>query len=166
VADIVRLGPHPAVATRSGRGVLSSVTVMELLVGARDRAAEGQVLELLGRLPVVALDRELAGLAGRMGRAARAEGMTLPLPDLAIAASGRWLGVPSLPPTRTSPGGPRWQPRPQRGSRGTDSSWTPDRWCLELRVSLSPPLTRPPRPETAPGVGFVWFLPNSGKGPG
>lgn len=38
---------------RAGRGVLSSVTVTELLVGARDRAAEGRVLELLGRLPVV-----------------------------------------------------------------------------------------------------------------
>jgi len=81
---------------REGRGVLSSVTVTELLVGARDRAAEGRVLELLGRLPVVAFDRELAELAGRMGRAARAEGMTLPLPDLAIAASARWLGVPLL----------------------------------------------------------------------
>ena len=81
---------------REGKGVLSSVTVTELLVGARDGAAEGRVMELLGRLPVVAFDREVAELAGRMGRTARAEGMVLPLPDLAIAATARWLGVPLL----------------------------------------------------------------------
>jgi predicted nucleic acid-binding protein len=79
-----------------GSAIVSSLTVAELLVGARDRSAEGKVMELLGRLPVVALDREVGELAGRMGRAARAAGATLPLPDLAIAATASWLGVPLL----------------------------------------------------------------------
>lgn len=81
---------------RAGRAVLSSVTVAELLVGARDEEAERRVGELLGRLPVVAFDRDLAALAGRMGRDVRRAGNVLPLPDLAIAATAVWLGVPLL----------------------------------------------------------------------
>jgi predicted nucleic acid-binding protein len=81
---------------RAGRAVLSAVTVTELLVGARDEEAERRVGELVGRLPVVAFDRDLAALAGRMGRDVRRAGHVLPLPDLAIAATAVWLGVPLL----------------------------------------------------------------------
>lgn len=81
---------------RAGGAILSSITVTELLVGARNVKAEVQVRNLLERLPAIAFDRELAVVAGRMGRAARATGRIVPLPDLAIAASAVWLGVPLL----------------------------------------------------------------------
>lgn len=81
---------------RSGRAIVSAVTLAELVVGARDAAAEARVLDLLHRLPVVAADREVAARAGRMGRSARARGATLPLPDLLIAATAQWIGVPLL----------------------------------------------------------------------
>jgi len=81
---------------RSRAAVLSAVTVVELVVGARDAAAESTILELVGRLPVVAAEREIAEIAGRMGRRARASGATVPVPDLLIAATARWLGIPLL----------------------------------------------------------------------
>ncbi len=81
---------------RAGRALLASVTVAELLVGARDEEAESRVSALLEKLPVVAFDRDLATLAGRMGRDARRAGRVLPLPDLAIAATAVWIGVPLL----------------------------------------------------------------------
>jgi len=56
-----------------GRGVLSSVTVTELLVGARDRASEARVLDLLGRLPVVAFDRDFSRGAALAAQAATGE---------------------------------------------------------------------------------------------
>lgn len=81
---------------RSGRALLSAITLTELLVGARDGSAEESIGALVERLPVIAFDREVGGLAGRMGRVARASGRTLPLPDLAIAATASWLAVPLL----------------------------------------------------------------------
>lgn len=81
---------------RARSAIVSAVTVAELVVGARDAAAEARVLDLLERLPVVAADREVAQRAGRMGRRARAMGATLPMADLLIAATARWLGVPVL----------------------------------------------------------------------
>lgn len=81
---------------RARGAVVSAVTLAELVVGARDSAAEARVLELLHRLPVVVAAREVAERAGRMGRSARARGATLPLPDLLIAATAAWLGVPLL----------------------------------------------------------------------
>jgi predicted nucleic acid-binding protein len=85
-----------AARLRAGTALISVVTVTELMVGARDRAAEAGLTELIGRLPAVAVDRDIAERAGRMGRVARARGMTLPLPDLAIAATAAHLGVPLL----------------------------------------------------------------------
>lgn len=85
-----------SIRVRAGTALVSVVTVTELLVGARDRAAQERLSDLLGRLPAVAVDRDVAERAGRMGRVARARGMTLPLPDLAIAATGAHLGVPLL----------------------------------------------------------------------
>jgi predicted nucleic acid-binding protein len=85
-----------AAEIRARTAVVSAVTVAELVVGARDAAAEARVMDLLERLPVVGADREIAESAGRMGREARVAGATLPLPDLLIAATARWLGVPLL----------------------------------------------------------------------
>ena len=81
---------------RARSAIVSAVTLAELVVGARDATAEARVLDLLHRLPVVAADREVAERAGRMGRRARARGATLPLPDLLIAATAQWIGVPLL----------------------------------------------------------------------
>lgn len=81
---------------RAGHAIVSAVTLAELVVGARDAAAEARVLDLLHRLPVVAADRDVAARAGRMGRGARARGATLPLPDLLIAATAQRIGVPLL----------------------------------------------------------------------
>ncbi len=81
---------------RARSAIISAVTLAELVVGARDPAAEARILDLLNRLPVVAADREVAERAGRMGRRARARGATLPLPDLLIAATAQWIGVPLL----------------------------------------------------------------------
>ncbi len=80
----------------AGEALVSVVTVTELTIGARDRSAEARLEELLARIPVVALHREAARRAGQMGRTARAEGMTLPLSDLVIAATAAWLEVPLL----------------------------------------------------------------------
>jgi len=81
---------------RGRSAIVSAVTLAELVLGARNAAAEARVLDLLNRLPVVAADREVAERAGRMGRRARAVGATLPLPDLLIAATAQWIGVPLL----------------------------------------------------------------------
>lgn len=80
----------------SGRALLSAVTAAELLVGSRRRAGEDPLLGLLERLPVVDTGREVAGMAGLMGAAARQAGATIPLPDLLIAATAVWLDVPLL----------------------------------------------------------------------
>jgi len=80
----------------SGRALLSAVTAAELLVGSRGRAGGDPLLDLLERLPVVDTGREVAGMAGLMGAAARRAGATIPLPDLLIAATAVWLDVPLL----------------------------------------------------------------------
>lgn len=90
------VGVAAAAELRARSAVVSSVTAAELLVGARDAAAETRIMDLLGRLPVVGVDRDIAGRAGRMGRQARATGVTIPLPDLLIAATAQWLGVSLL----------------------------------------------------------------------
>lgn len=85
-----------ATEMRASSAVVSAVTVTELLVGSRHAAAEKRVAELLAFLPAVAVDSEVADLAGRMGREARMAGQTIPLPDLQIAATARWLDLPLL----------------------------------------------------------------------
>lgn len=83
-------------AIRGRSAVVAAVTVTELLVGARDPQAARTLKELLDRHPVVAGDRDVAELAGELGRAARAAGQTLPLADLMIAATAIWLDIPLL----------------------------------------------------------------------
>jgi predicted nucleic acid-binding protein len=80
----------------AGRALLSAVTAAELLLGSRGEAATGPLMEFLDRLPVVDAGREVAGVAGRMGAAARRAGVTIPLPDLLIGATAVWLDVPLL----------------------------------------------------------------------
>ena len=79
-----------------GRALLSAVTAAELLVGARDGGASERLGRLIDGLPVVAADREVGMLAGRLGTVARTAGLTIPLPDLLIAATAVWLDVPLL----------------------------------------------------------------------
>lgn len=95
-ADRVGTAEAAAEALRSSRALISSVTVAELVVGARDHRAGRLLLDLLADVPAVAPDREVARLAGRMGRDARAAGSTIPLPDLLIAATAAFLRVPLL----------------------------------------------------------------------
>ncbi|HUG40209.1 MAG TPA: PIN domain-containing protein [Longimicrobiales bacterium] len=89
-----------AVAVRetleAGRALLSAVTAAELLVGARDPGASERLARLIEGLPVVAVDREVGVLAGKLGAVARAAGETIPLSDLLIAATAVWLDVPLL----------------------------------------------------------------------
>jgi predicted nucleic acid-binding protein len=80
----------------AGRVLVSSVTAVELLVGASSDAAVKQLSGLLDALPVVSPDRDVALLAGRMGAYARARGATIPVPDLLIAATAVWLDVSIL----------------------------------------------------------------------
>lgn len=83
-------------AIRGRSAVVAAVTVTELLVGARDQQAARTLKELLDRHPVVAGDRDIAELAGELGRAARSAGQTLPLADLMIAATAIYLDIPLL----------------------------------------------------------------------
>ena len=80
----------------AGRVLLSSVTTAELLVGSRGSAGLNALDQLLRRLPVVDVGREVGQTAGQMGAAARQAGATIPLPDLLIAATAVWLDVPLL----------------------------------------------------------------------
>lgn len=80
----------------AGRALLSGVTAVELLVGARGAEGVRRIRELLEVLPVVAADRTVATEAGRMGFHARSRGATIPVPDLLIAATAVWLDVPLL----------------------------------------------------------------------
>jgi len=83
-------------ALGSLRAVISSVSIAELVVGARDRRAQAAVLDLLEGVPAIAPDGDIARLGGRMGREARATGDTIPLADLLIAATASFYDVPLL----------------------------------------------------------------------
>lgn len=102
---LIRRSPQPAfeevrwaarAEMEAGRALVSAVTGVELLIGARDSSAARRLSELLDLLPVVAADREVAMAAGRMGAEARSRGATIPVPDLLIAATAIWLDLPLL----------------------------------------------------------------------
>jgi predicted nucleic acid-binding protein len=80
----------------AGRVLVSAVTAVELLVGARGERGSHRLVALLEALPVVVADREVSMHAGHMGAHARAHGATIPVPDLLIAATAVWLDVPLL----------------------------------------------------------------------
>jgi len=81
---------------RSGRGIVSTVTVTELMAGARGTEGAALLMSVLDRVPAIAVEREVAEIAGGMGRVAREKGGTLPVADLLIAGTARWLDVPLL----------------------------------------------------------------------
>lgn len=81
---------------RAGRGLVSAVTAVELLVGGMGATGRARLGEILDRLPVVGMDREVAGIAGSMGAYLRSRGASVPQVDLAIAATAVWLDVPLL----------------------------------------------------------------------
>jgi predicted nucleic acid-binding protein len=123
----------------SGRCLLSSVTATELLVGARDDAGLNSLDALLEALPVVAVDREVATLAGFMGAYARKKGATIPLADLLIAATAVHIDVPLLTCDRDFARGRRLAPsgrRPTlRGRRGRAPGTGAELW---QRFALHP----------------------------
>lgn len=80
----------------AGRGLISVVTVAELLVGARDADGAERLECLLRPVPTAPLDDETGISAGRLGAWARRAGATVPLPDLLIAATAVRLGIPLL----------------------------------------------------------------------
>lgn len=71
----------------AGRGLISVVTLAELLVGARDAAGAERLRALLRPIPIAPLDEQTGLVAGRLGAYARRRGGTVPLPDLLIAAT-------------------------------------------------------------------------------
>lgn len=78
------------------RALIASVTVTELLVGARDPSGARRLQELLERIPTVGADREVAERAATLGAEARRRGSPIPLADLLVAATALWLDVPLL----------------------------------------------------------------------
>lgn len=80
----------------AGQALLSVISAAELLVGARDVAGAAHLERLIESLTVVPVDRELAGLAGRLGAYVRRHGAILPLPDLLVAATAVRLRIPLL----------------------------------------------------------------------
>jgi predicted nucleic acid-binding protein len=98
----------------SGRCFVSSVTATELIVGARGDAGLTALGTLLEALPVVAVDREVATLAGLMGAYARKMGATIPLADLLITATAVHIDIPLLTCDQDFARGRRLAPRRRR----------------------------------------------------
>lgn len=83
-------------AIDSGSALLPAVAASELLVGER-RPAESEILgHALARIPTAILAPEAARLAGAMGAFLASRGAAIPLPDLLVAGTALWLGVPLL----------------------------------------------------------------------
>lgn len=80
----------------SGRGLISVVSLAELLVGASDASGAARLRELLRPVPVAPLNEEAGVTAGLLGAYARRRGATVPLPDLLIAATALRLEIPLL----------------------------------------------------------------------
>jgi predicted nucleic acid-binding protein len=79
----------------SGTAILPAVAISELLIGERSAA----VTELSARLrnvPTAVLPVDAAADAGVMGAFLSGRGASVPLPDLFIAATAVWLGIPLL----------------------------------------------------------------------
>lgn len=95
-ADTERVRQSCRSEVESGRALVSAVTATELLVGVDPERGAADVERLIESLPVVAVDREIAAMAGSLGGYARSRGETVPLADLMIAATAIWLDVPLL----------------------------------------------------------------------
>ncbi len=66
----------------------SSVTVLELFAGESAKLQEKLILEIIGKLKVVALDGQLARLVGETKRALRTQ---VALGDLVVGMTAVWL---------------------------------------------------------------------------
>jgi len=101
-------------AIAGGTALLPAVAAAELLLGERRPEGAGRLRTALSHLPVVVLPAEAAAEAGSMGGFLASVGASVPLPDLLIAATALWLGVPLL----------TWDsdfPRSVAVARGSDS---------------------------------------------
>ena len=79
-----------------GSALLPAMAVTELVLGERDPAGSGRLSAALAKIPTAVLPAEAARDAGAMGSFLRAEGAPIPVPDLLIAATAVWLGLPLL----------------------------------------------------------------------
>lgn len=81
---------------RERRLATTSITRIELGVGATSKREEDRVTALLASLPVLPLDAEAAGLSAKVGASLRASGFGIPMADLAIGGICLALDVPLL----------------------------------------------------------------------
>jgi predicted nucleic acid-binding protein len=79
-----------------GSALLPAMAVTELVLGERDSAGAERLSSVLAKIPTAVLPAEAARDAGAMGSFLRAEGAPIPVPDLLIAATAVWLGLPLL----------------------------------------------------------------------
>jgi predicted nucleic acid-binding protein len=79
-----------------GSALLPAMAVTELVLGERDPAGSERLSSALAKIPTAVLPAEAARDAGAMGSFLRAEGAPIPVPDLLIAATAVWLGLPLL----------------------------------------------------------------------
>lgn len=71
---------------KSSEGLLTAVTVFELLVGSeRDSKKQKAVTQLLGFLGVLPFDKEAAGIAAVIGKKLREQGSVIGTRDIFIA---------------------------------------------------------------------------------
>lgn len=83
-------------AAESGRALLSAITTAELFVGEGSSEGRARLREALSQVPAVAADGEVASMAGEMGAFLRGRGAQIPFPDLLVAATAIFLGLPLL----------------------------------------------------------------------
>lgn len=80
----------------AGSAILPAVAVAELGVGERTAEGARRLEAALARIPTAVLPSEAAADAGAMGSFLDVEGAPIPFPDLLVAATALWLGVPLL----------------------------------------------------------------------
>ena len=83
-------------AIADGGAILPAIAGSELLVGERRPGGATKLAAALAHVPSVILPREAAETAGILGGFLREAGAPVPLPDLLIAGTALWLGVPLL----------------------------------------------------------------------
>ena len=74
----------------------NDVVNAELLIGAKDHQGYQEFESDLGAIPHLALDRKVWARVGRLGFALKRQGLSIPVPDLAIAACAMEYGCALL----------------------------------------------------------------------
>jgi len=77
----------------SGEAAWCSLIQLELWNGARGEREKRVLIEMAAGLPDLAMDQDVWSTAFDLARQARAQGLTVPATDLAIAACARRHGV-------------------------------------------------------------------------